>query len=91
MALVAVGKLQNLQERHFETARGPQVEHSAELHQEGEDRYTRVIVSYKLVDQVKELADGKTPLRLALFIRARKGGKDGAWHEVIVVGADKAA
>lgn len=91
MALVAKGKLTDVTENHYETARGPQVETRVGLIQEGQDSPTPLIVSYKIVDVVRDLAAAGKDVKVTLFTRgafSKKSGK--AWAEVIIVAAEPA-
>jgi len=84
MAIVARGKIMDIKEHTWESARGPQTDHVAMLHQEGQEKPTPVLISYKIVDDVMLLI-GK-PVDAVLYL-ASKGGKKGPWTQVIVVAA----
>jgi len=84
MALVARGKLLNIKENKYDTQRGPAVDHVAELHQEGQEKSTPVLISWKIVDEVMLLIGKKVDC--VLYLATKPKGKNGPWTQVIVVG-----
>jgi len=82
MAIVARGKILDVKEHTWESSRGPQTDHVAVLQQEGQEKSTPVLISYKIVDDVMLLV-GK-PVDAVLYLAA-KGGKKGPWTQVVVV------
>jgi len=84
MAIVARGKIMDIKEHTWESSRGPQTDHIANLVQDGQDRPTPVLISYKIVDEVMLLIGKQVD---AVLYLASKGGKKGPWTQVIVVAA----
>lgn len=87
MALIATGTITEVKEHEWNSAsRGPQRDLLAFLKQDGQDKPTQMIVSYKVEDKVRDLV-GKGLVDVVLYIRARKEN----WHEIIILDAEPSA
>jgi len=84
VAIVARGKILDIKEHTWESSRGPQTDHIAQLQQDGQEKSTPVLISYKIVDEVMALVGKEVD---AVLYLASKGGKKGPWTQVIVVAA----
>lgn len=84
MSLVVIGKLGEVKERHYDTARGPQADLEMEFIQEGQDFVERFLVSYKAWDKVRSFEAG-TVVSVPLFLDIKQGGKKGHWIQKIAL------
>jgi len=90
MAIVARGKIVQVEENTWESHSGPRTDTIVHFQQEGQDKPGRFIGSYKLKEEIAKFAKSGELVDAALYLKARPG-KSGPWTQVIVVGVEAAA
>lgn len=90
MSLVIVAKLVSVEEKSYETARGPQTDLIMTVSQAGQEYQERLVVSYKAWDKAKAFKPGDK-VSVPLFLEVKPGGKKGHWIQKIAMDIEPAA